>query len=127
MEEVKPGFEKWVIIPIAADSLETVKIDFRIPGNVRHCKGIACSVYEVAGFFSPDSYMGELSLSFNNRKSQPVNFVTEYRTDRFQMNSMVIKLDEPVEGGSRISGYYQSLIALQQRVNIYLQCIIDSY
>jgi hypothetical protein len=127
MEEVKPGFEKWVIIPIAADSLATVNIDFRIPGNVRHCKGVACSVYEVTGVFSPDIFMGELSLSFNNRKSQPVNFVTEYRTDRFQINSMVIKLEEPVEGGSRISGYYRSLIALPQRLNIYLQCIIDSY
>jgi len=128
MEEgTVPYFEKWVIIPIQADSRVTVKIDFRVPGNVRHCTGVAFSVYGVNGAFNPGDCMGEISLSFNNRKSHPLNYVTDYKTSGFRMDRMVIKLEEPMEGGSRIFGYYRSLIDLSQRLNIYLQCIIDTY
>ena len=130
MEDAKapvPGFEKWVIIPIEADPRTTVKIDFRVPGNVRHCTGVAFSVYVANGAFNPGDYMGEISLSFNNRKSHALNYVTEFKTAGFRMDFMVTKLEEPMEGGSRIFGYYRSLIDSPQKLNVYLQCIIDSY
>ena len=127
MEEGKQYFEKWVIIPVIAYGLATQKIDFKVPGNVQHCTGIAFSVYDVQGNFKPGDYMGEISLSFNNRKSHALNYITQYRTAGFRMDRIIIKLEEPMEGGSRIFGYYRNLISSQQKLKIYLQCIINPY
>ena len=127
MEEGKQYFEKWVIISLMVYPYATVKIDFKVPGNVQHCTGVAFSVYDVQGSFSPGNYMGEISLSFNNRKSHALNYVTEYRTAGFRMDRIISKLEEPMEGGSRIFGYYRNLIGLPHRLNIYLQCIIKPY
>lgn len=128
MEEKKvTGFEKWVIVPVIAESLAIAKIDYRIPGNVRHCTGVALSVSEVYGAFNPSEFLGEISLLFNNRKSHPLNFLTEYKTYAFRMDQVLIKLEEPLIGGSHISGYYRNFLSMGQKLNIYLQCIMDSF
>ena len=128
MEEAKDsGFEKWVIVPVYADSLAIAKIDYRMPGNVRHCTGIAFSVTEVYGAFNPSEFMGEISLSFNNRKSHPLNFLTEYKTYAFRMDQVLLKLEEPLIGGSHITGYYRNFLELAQKLNIYLQCVMDTF
>ncbi len=127
MEEKKDtGFEKWVIIPMYVESLAIAKIDYRIPGNVRHCTGIAFTVSEVNGA-NPGDFMGEISLSFNNRKSHPLNFLTEYKTSSFRMDQILLKLEEPLIGGSHVSGYYRNLQQLPHKLNIYLQCIMDVF
>lgn len=127
MEERKiTGFEKWVIIPVIVESLAIAKIDYRIPGNVRHCTGIVFTVSEVNGA-NPGDFMGEVSLSFNNRKSHPLNFLTEYKTSSFRMDQMLLKLEEPLIGGSHVSGYYRNLQQLPHKLNIYLQCIMDAF
>ena len=127
MEEKKDtGFEKWVIIPVLVDASAIAKIDYRIPGNVRHCTGIAFTVSGANGA-NPGDFMGEISLSFNNRKSHPLNFLTEYKTSSFRLDQMLLRLEEPLIGGSHVSGYYRNLQQLSHKLNIYLQCIMDAF
>ena len=128
MEEKKDtGFEKWVIIPVHIDAGAIAKIDYRIPGNVRHCAGIAFTVSEVNGALNPGDFMGEISLSFNNRKSHPLNFLTEYKTSSFRMDQMLLMLEEPLTGGSHVSGFYRNLQQMPHKLKIYLQCIMDVF
>ncbi len=127
MEEKKDtGFEKWVIIPVHVDSNAITKIDYRILGNVHHCAGIAFTVSEVNGA-NPGDFMGEISLSFNNRKSHPLNFLTVYKSSSFRMDQMLLKLEEPLIGGSHVTGYYRNLQQMPHKLNIYLQCIMDVF
>lgn len=128
MEEKKDiGFEKWVIIPMYVDADAISKIDYRIPGNVRHCTGIAFTVSEINGAVNSGDFMGEISLSFNNRKSHPLNFLTEYKTSSFRMDQILLKLEEPLIGGSHITGYYRNLQQMPHKLRIYLQCIMDVF
>jgi hypothetical protein len=127
MEEKKDtGFEKWVIVPVVVNAGAIAKIDYRIPGNVRHCTGIAFTVSEANGA-NPGDFMGEISLSFNNRKSHPLNFLTEYKTSSFRMDQMLLKLEEPLIGGSHVTGYYRNLQQIPHKLSIYLQCIMDVF
>ena len=125
--EKVPGFEKWVIIPIQAEAHAIVKIDFRMPGNVRHCTGVAFSAYDELQRFNAGDCLGEMSLSFNNRKSHALNYVVEYRTAGLRMDRIITKLEEPMDYGSRIFGYYHSLVDSPHRLNLYLQCIVNTY
>lgn len=128
MEEKKDiGFEKWVIIPVNVDAGAISKIDYRIPGNVRHCTGIAFTVSEINGAVNSGDFMGEISLSFNNRKSHPLNFLTEYKTSSFRMDQILLKLEEPLIGGSHVTGYYRNLQQMSHKLRIYLQCIMDVF
>jgi hypothetical protein len=128
MEDFKtPAFEKWVIIPVKVEPYSTAKIDFKLPGNVRYCTGIAFTSYGSNGVFNAGDRMGELSLSLNNRKSHLLNFATEYRTIDPRMDQLLMPLEEPLEGGSRVSGYYKNPTVSRQELRIYLQCIIDAY
>lgn len=128
MEEKKDiGFEKWVIIPMYVDADAISKIDYRIPGNVRHCTGIAFTISEINGAVNSGDFMGEISLSFNNRKSHPLNFLTEYKTSSFRMDQILLKLEEPLIGGSHITGYYRNLQQIPHKLRIYLQCIMDVF
>ncbi|HEY4789105.1 MAG TPA: hypothetical protein VIH57_23815 [Bacteroidales bacterium] len=128
MEAMKePRYEKWVIIPVIAESNAVAKIDFKMPVNMKHCTGVAFSITDVRGAFNPSEYMGEISLQFNNRKSHPLNFQTEYKTSRYRMDHILIKLEEPLNGGSRVSGYYRNYIDVAQSLNIYLQCIAEPF
>lgn len=128
MEEKKDiGFEKWVIIPVYVDADAISKIDYRVPGNVRHCTGIAFTVSEINGAVNSGDFMGEISLLFNNRKSHPLNFLTEFKTSSFRMDQILLKLEEPLISGSHVSGYYRNLQQVSHKLNIYLQCIMDVF
>lgn len=123
MEAIQPiKYEKWAIIPVTANSRAVTKIDAKLPANVTHCTGIAFTVCDVQGCFNPD-FMGEISLSFNNRKSHPLNFPVECKTSRFRMDELILKLEEPVRGGSRVSGYFSNLLNSPYTLKIYIQCI----
>ena len=121
------GFEKWVIIRVEVNPLAVTKIDFKMPGGVKHCTGVAFTIPEIGGAFNPSDFLGEVSLLFNNRKSHPLNFMTEFRTSSYRMDQILTRLEEPIENCSRISGYYRNFLDAPHRINIYLQCIIDPY
>jgi len=123
MEVIQPiKYEKWAIIPVTVNSRAVTKIDAKMPANVMHCTGIAFTVCDVQGCFNPD-FMGEISLSFNNRKSHPLNFPVECKTNHFRMDELILKLEEPVQGSSRVSGYFRNLLNNPYALKIYIQCI----
>jgi hypothetical protein len=125
MDQQLPLYEKWVIIPVVAAPKAVTRIDHRIPANVIHCTGVAFSVIEAQGAFNPNN-MGEVSLLFNNRKSHPLNFHVECRLRKFRLDEIILKLDEPINGGSHVSGYYRNPLCIPHTVNIYLQCIAQT-
>lgn len=118
-------YEKWAIIPVNAGSKAVTRIDAKLPANVNHCTGIAFTISNAQGCFNPES-LGEISLSFNNRKSHPLNFPLEYKTSRFRMDEIILKLEEPVQGGSRVSGYFRNLQNISYTIKIYIQCIAQN-
>lgn len=123
MDTVQPiKYEKWAIIQVAATSKAVTRIDVKLPANAVHCTGIAFTICDIQGCFNPD-YMGEISLSFNNRKSHPLNFPVECKTNRFRMDELILKLEEPVRSGSRVSGYYRNLTSSPYTLKVYIQCI----
>ena len=123
MEAIQPvKYEKWAIIPVTATSKAITKIDAKLPANAKHCTGIAFTICDVQGGFNPD-FMGEISLSFNNRKSHPLNFQVECRTSRFRMDELILKLEEPVAGASHVMGFYKNYLNNPYTLKIYIQCI----
>jgi len=121
------SFEKWVIIGVVVDPLAIAKIDYKMPGGVKHCTGIAFTIPEIGGAFNPSDFLGEVSLSFNNRKSHPLNLLTEFKTSNYRMDQILTRLEEPIENCSRVSGYYRNFLDAPQRMNIYLQCLTEPY
>jgi len=115
-------YEKWAIIPVVAAPKAVTRIDAKLPANVVHCTGVAFTVCDVQGCFNPD-FMGEISLSFNNRKSHPLNFPVEFKTNRFRMDELILKLEEPIKGGSHVSGYFRNLLGITYQLKVYIQCI----
>ena len=120
--EQKRLVEKWVIIPLSVDNNEVKQIDWRVPSNVVHCTGVAVTIADLVGFYYPHS-LGELSLSLNNRKSQPVCLPVKAIPTCFRMDYIICKLEEPIVGGSRINGYYKNIVPLEYSIKIYLQCL----
>jgi hypothetical protein len=118
-------YEKWAIIPVNIASKAISRIDTKLPANVKHCTGIAFTISNVQGCFNPES-LGEISLSFNNRKSHPLNFPVDYKTSRFRMDEIILKLEESVNGGSRVSGYFRNLQNIPYTLKIYIQCIAQN-
>ena len=115
-------YEKWAIIPVTATCKAVTKIDAKLPANAVHCTGVAFTICDIQGTFNPD-YMGEISLSFNNRKSHPLNFPVECKTNRFRMDELILKLEEPVRGGSHVTGYFRNLLSNTYQLKVYIQCI----
>lgn len=123
MDATQPvKYEKWAIIPVTAVVKAVTKIEAKLPANVKHCTGIAFTICDIQGSFNPDN-LGEISLAFNNRKSHPLNFPVECRTSRFRIDEIILKLEEPVMGNSRVSGYYRNITNTPYLLKIYIQCI----
>jgi hypothetical protein len=114
--------EKWVIIPVKATSKAVTWIDTKLPAHVKHCTGIAFTLCDIQGSFNP-AYLGEISLSFDNRRSHPLNFPVECKTNRFRMDELILKLEEPVRSGSRVCGFYRNALSNPYVLNMYIQCI----
>jgi hypothetical protein len=118
----RPRAEKWVIIPLEVGADQVVQIDYRIPANVFHCTGVLVSISGVYGYYIQTT-LGELSLSYNNRASQPVCLPGNWIPFRKRLDHILYKLEEPLEGGTRVTGYYKNIVQLPYTVQIYLQCI----
>lgn len=120
--ENRPLIEKWLIMtyPIAKNGV--VKLEYRLPFYVFHCTGIAITFSDFKGVYFPHT-LGELSLSFNNRKSQPVCYPLKYSTERFRIDYLLCRMEEPLSGGTRINGYFKNIVPFDYTIKIYLQCL----
>lgn len=116
------SYEKWAILPLAVKPKEVAQVSAKLPGNAVHCTGVAFTISDVCGCFSP-GYMGDISLMFNNRQSHPLNFRVESRASRFRMDEVILKLEETLKSGGRLSGYYRNNLNIPYTLKIYLQCI----
>jgi hypothetical protein len=116
--------EKWIIQKVKVMENEVAKIDFRLPAAVEACTGIAFTITDIEGAFNQLYPFGELSLSFNYNASHPLHFHTEFQENGYRMDCILIRLEEPLVGGSRITGYYRNLIN-PHLLRIYLQCIAE--
>lgn len=114
--------ESWQIIPLEIKGQEVVQIEYRLPANVIHCTGIAISLSGFKGYYVPTRF-GEVSLSFNNRTSLPVHLPAQWVPFRLRMDYFLFKLEEPLVGGTRITGYFRSIVPFPYSVQIYLQCV----
>lgn len=117
--------EKWVIQRVSVKENEVAKIDFKIPANVTTCTGVAFTVTHIEGEFSQVVPFGDVSLLFNNKASHPLNFQTEHQENGYRMDALLIRLEEPLAGGSRVTGLYRNLVNNPHLLRIYLQCIIN--
>lgn len=115
-------YEKWAVYPLSVCSKAVTRIDFKLPANVKQCTGVAFTISDIQGCFNPTD-IGEICLLFNNRKSHPLNFQVDCKTSRFRMDELILKLEEPVVGSSRIEGYYKNNLSITYSLIIYLQCI----
>jgi hypothetical protein len=119
---VKEWREKWVIIPLEVERSQLVQIDYWMPSNVFHCTGVFASVYGVKGYYLPTRF-GEVSLQFNNRASHPVHLPGNFVPYRTRLDQILCKMEEPVTGNTRITGYFRNILEFPYNVQIYLQCL----
>lgn len=107
---------------------EARKIAFKIPVNIKHCNGFMFSG-NVPGQVSKNYMLGNVSLFFNNRKSHPLHYTIHSKPlTALRKRHGLLRLDECIEGGSFIQGYYVDLGTAQSfpyTVRIYLECIQD--
>ena len=121
-DQDKQNCERWVIIPLTIKGSEVVQIEHRLPANVFHCTGVTVSISGLAGYYI-SANLGELSLSFNNRAVQPVNLPANWIPYRKRLDDILFKLEQPLVGGTRVSGYFQNIVPFDYNVQIYLQCV----
>lgn len=122
MEQIRERQEKWVIIPLKVERMQSVQIEHRMPVNVFHCTGVFVSIYGVKGYYLPTRF-GELSLQFNDRATHPVLLPGNFVPCRRRMDEMLIKLEEHIIAGTRITGYFKNILEFPYNVQIYLQCL----
>jgi hypothetical protein len=121
-DQDKQNCERWVIIPLTVKGREVVQIEHRLPANVFHCTGVTISVSGLSGYYI-STKLGELSLSFNNRAVQPVNLPANWIPYRKRLDDILFRLEQPLVGGTRVSGYFQNIVPFDYNVQIYLQCV----
>lgn len=116
---------KYLIIPIEKiQSGEIRKISFKIPVNVKACKGFMFSG-NVAGQMNNNYVLGNISLLFNNRKSHPLHY-TIHSKPLPDKKWKLFKLKECIEESSFIQGYYMDIgiaTSYPYTVRVYLDCI----
>lgn len=120
----KDTYEQWVIIPFFVEPNGLVQIDHRLPANAKICTGVAITLSDITSFYIPN-ILGEFSLLLNDRTVHPINFQAEWKPWRFRMDYLLTKIEEPLQGGTRITGYYYNHVPLDYGVRIYLQCISE--
>jgi hypothetical protein len=121
---VKDRREKWVIIPLDIEEGRVTTFDHKLPANVFHCTGVMVSISGLSGFYIR-TRLGELSLSFNNRAAQPVNLPGNWIPYRTRLDQVLYKLEEPLAGGTRVTGYFKNIVEFPYKVQIYLQCLSE--
>ncbi len=121
-QTVKECREHWVIIPLTVIGRGVTQIDYRMPSTVFHCTGVMASISGVRGFYI-QTRLGEYSLSFNNRASQPLNLSANWSPYRSRLDRVLYKLEEPLIGGSRVTGYFRNIFEFPYTIQIYLQCL----
>jgi len=122
---VKPLYEKWIVIPVWVASGGVSRIDWKAPANVKRCTGVAFTISNVQGDCS-QTRMGEVALLFNNKMSHPLNFEVERKDKHFRLDTILLKLEEPIVSASRVSGFYRNLTNVEHTMNIYLQDIAET-
>jgi hypothetical protein len=122
--------QEWQIITI--DRIrrgEARNIEFKVDDLVRYCRGFIFSCNE-SGASGRNFVMGDVSLFVNTRKSHPLNYTIRSIPPRLQKRKMErLKLDECIEGGSFMQGYYRDLgvsPVYPYKLKIYLDCIADN-
>jgi hypothetical protein len=118
--------KKWELILIDVIASGNVKkIAYKLPANIKCCKGFIFSG-NVAGNSAKNYVLGRVSLFINNRKSQPLNYIVESKPPALQKRRYkTLKLEEEIEGGSYVQGYYEDLasaVSFPYKVRIYLDC-----
>ena len=74
---------------------------------------------------APLIFRSTLSLSFNNRAAQPVNLPGNWIPYRTRLDQVLYKLEEPLAGGTRVTGYFKNIVEFPYKVQIYLQCLSE--
>ena len=115
-------YEHWLIIPLEIKGGEVAQIEYRVPANVILCTGVTVNITGIQGYYLPPR-LGELSLSFNNRTSQPVHLPADWIPYPRRMDHILYKLEEPLSGNTRVTGYFRSIVPFPYSVQIYLQCV----
>ncbi len=119
--------KKYLIILLEdISSGEARKISFKVPANIRHCKGFMFSASET-GQAGKNYLLGNVSLFVNDRKSHPLHYAIHSKPPALLKRKIkTLKLDECICGGSLIQGYYLDLgiaTSYPHKLRIYLDCI----
>ena len=111
---------RWLIYQVLSYAKQINMIDFKLPMNVTEITGIAISPANIMGDFSNIQF-GELSLSFNNKKVQPVHLEVQWKTFNYQMKDLLLPFYEKVEPFSRVSGFHRNYLDINYTYKIYLR------
>lgn len=108
---------------------EARKISIKLPTNVKNCNGFLFSG-NVAGLAAKNYMLGNVSLFVNNRKSHVLHYTIHSKPLVLQKRkNELLKLNECIEGGSLVQGYYVDLGTAESypyKVRIYLDCTITN-
>ncbi|MFN8208092.1 MAG: hypothetical protein U0T82_11880 [Bacteroidales bacterium] len=120
--EWKDRRECWVIIPVRAAGNKVVRLEHRLPGNVFLCTGVLVSISGLRGFYMAPE-LGDVSISFNDRGAHPVNLPALWKPYRERLDHALYKLEQPLKGGTLVTGYFKNRFPFEYDVQIYLQCV----
>ncbi|MGQ0829402.1 MAG: hypothetical protein ACT4ON_13520 [Bacteroidota bacterium] len=114
---------RYKIIEVSVNPLEIKKFEFKIPEDFIMVNGFLVTT-QGEGAGANNLTVGRLSLSLNNKMSNPV--LQYVQTDKVQFKRRKYefqKLAEPLIGGTYIQGFYENLNASDNTytVKIYLK------
>ncbi len=108
---------------------EARKISIKLPTNVKSCNGFLFSG-NVAGLAVNNYSLGNVSLFVNNKKSHVLHYTIHSKPlESLKRKNKLLKLEECIEGGSLVQGYYVDLGTAESypyNVRIYLDCTITN-
>jgi hypothetical protein len=102
------------IISIEVDASEALISDIssQLPGDVDECVGLVFSVCDTDSSTPENSYLvGRISLSFNNRASNPVNYSVRSKTfGSLSMKALgLIPMPMKLLANSHVNGFFKDL------------------
>lgn len=118
------------IIPVevVGSALKTFK--FKIPAEFIRINGFAYTHDNYPGGYTKQSVLpqiGQLSLCFNNKASNPINIpiIDNPDVDVTTRKRTWLELKEDTRPGEYVEGYIQNLTGLDYNVKVYLKGLIE--
>ncbi len=117
---------QYLIIPVSVTPRQLKNFEYKIPEDFAFVTGVLVTITPQRPLPN-NTHMGQLSLSFNSKASNPINMPVQIENVASKKRGYnFLKLAEPLEGGTYIEGVYKEQYAghhTNSTIRIYLQGI----